>query len=233
MLRVFDIFRLSGRTYFTLGDLWHTRQVFARGEHWYDTGYDRIPDGRPPQDRRLLIVFPSTARHGGRRDRIKRHYQDNGSSTSPGQHFELGETRAFATVLFRTAPRKIPGMLGARVRRRRRTARGATGVVIRSGDREILVGLRTPAPDMGPGLPASPYTYDAGRIKVGPRNGRDLIFASGRGDGSITPSFNLTGALRRPSWSRRGDGITAWVMTPAGPRRAGKMRYWREKSAAR
>src|SRR5512136_353266 len=58
---VFDIFKSLREGYFTMGALWHTRKIFDRGEHWYDTGYDRIQAAELPQDKRLLVVFPTPA----------------------------------------------------------------------------------------------------------------------------------------------------------------------------
>ena len=68
MFVVFDIFKSRTEEYFTLANLWHTRKIYAQGEHWYDTGYD--VDRRSealPDAKRLLVLFPQTHfRHRGR-----------------------------------------------------------------------------------------------------------------------------------------------------------------------
>ena len=236
---VFDIFKALREDYFTLGDLWHTRQVFARGEHWYDTGYDRIQTAVLPQDRRLLIVFPSTGPAMEGVEPEKRHYQDEWLiHQSWAQHFELGETRAFATVLVPHGAAEDPRPWLERVSvAAAEPARGATGVVIRSGDREILVGVKNDLrQDMSRDYRRPRYTYDAGRIKVGAlETDGDLIFASVRGDGLDYTIVNLTRALYGGrTLVEAGDGNYG-LGYDAGPDRGGlgKMRYWREKSAAR
>jgi len=72
MYVVFDIFKARSEEFFTLANLWHTRQVFARGERWYDTGYDVIGTATLSDAKRLLIVFPratsgsrASSRRGG------------------------------------------------------------------------------------------------------------------------------------------------------------------------
>ncbi|HPW18908.1 MAG TPA: hypothetical protein PLP83_11120, partial [Candidatus Aminicenantes bacterium] len=97
---VFDIFKALREDFFTLGAFWHTRQVFARGERWYDTGYDRIQAAVLPETMRLLVLFPSTESRMEGVEPEKRHGQDEWLiHQSWAQHFELGETCALVTVL--------------------------------------------------------------------------------------------------------------------------------------
>ena len=51
MFVVFDVFKSRTEEYFTLANLWHTRQILARGEHWYDTAYDVVGTEKPSRTR--------------------------------------------------------------------------------------------------------------------------------------------------------------------------------------
>ena len=236
---VFDVFKALREDYFTMGAFWHTRQVHARGEHWYDTGYDRIQAAELPADRRLLILFPAAEPRLEGVEAEKRHYQDEWLvHQSWAQHFELGETCAFVTVLVPHDAGQDPAALAGRVSfLAAEPARGATGVAIKSGEGEIVVGVKNDLRmDMSRDHRRPRYTYDAGRIRLGAlETDGDFVFASTR-DGRFDYTIvNLTRAVR--------DGVT---LVEAGestfglgfdgePDRGGvgKMRYWRDTAALR
>jgi hypothetical protein len=55
---VVDAIRYTRPTYLTMANLWHTRQILARGEGWYDTVYDSLQTLDVRGNDRLLIHFP-------------------------------------------------------------------------------------------------------------------------------------------------------------------------------
>jgi len=236
---VFDLFKALREDYFTLGALWHTRKIFGRGEHWYDTGYDRIQTAVLPEDRRLLVLFPSTEVRMEGVEAEKRHYQDEWLiHQSWAQHFELGETCAFITVLVPHAAGDDPGdWLGRVTALPAEPGRGSAAVLIRSGDREIVVGAKNDLrQDMSRDYRRPRYTYEAGRIKVGPvETDGDFVFASARGGSLDWTIVNLTKAyyggrtLVEAKEEQHGLGYDA------KPDRGGlgKMRYWRATTALR
>jgi hypothetical protein len=236
---VFDIFKALREDYFTLGAFWHTRKIFGQGEHWYDTGYDRIQTAVLPEDTRLLVLFPSAEVRMEGVEPEKRHYQDEWLiHQSWAQHFELGETCAFITVL-------VPHKAGddPRAWLDRVTAlpaepgRGSAGVLIRAGDREIVVGAKNDLRmDMSRDFRRPRYTYEAGRIKVGRiETDGDFIYASAR-DGSLDWTIvNLTKALRDGRTLVEAKEEQHGLGYDAKPDRGGlgKMRYWRDRTALR
>jgi hypothetical protein len=234
---VFDIFKALREDYFTLGALWHTRQIFDRGDHWYDTGYDRIQTAVLPQDKRLLILFPSAEPRREGVEAEKRHYQDEWLiHQSWAQHFELGETCAFVTVLVPHGALDDPkGWLGRVTVAPAEPARGAIGVVIKDGDRDLVIGVKTDLRrDMSRDFRRPRYTYEAGRIKVGGlETDGDFAFVSVRGDGLDYTVVNLTKAVfDGRTLVQAGEGNYG-LGYDGKPDRGGvgKMRYWRDKAA--
>jgi hypothetical protein len=233
---VFDVFKALREDYFTLGALWHTRRIFDQGEHWYDTGYDRIQTAELPADKRLLILFPPAGPRMEGVEPEKRHYQDEWLiHQSWAQHFELGETWAFVTVLVPHAAGEEPRAWLDRVALApAEPARGALGVVIRSGGREVLVGIKNDLrQDMSRDHRRPRYTYEAGRIRIGDlETDGDLVFAA------LTPGaleytvVNLTKAM----WAGRtlveaGEGNYGLGYDGLPDRGGlGKIRYWRDKA---
>ncbi len=87
--------------FFTFSNLWHTRNIVAQNDSWFDTSIDRIGTYRNPGDTNLLICFPlkEEERSTGTFN-LKRHFQDEitmyetVSSFYYAQHMEV-----FATIL--------------------------------------------------------------------------------------------------------------------------------------
>ena len=236
---VFDIFKALREDYFTLGAFWHTRKIFGQGEHWYDTGYDQIQTAALPQDKRLLVLFPAKEARMEGVEPEKRHYQDEWLiHQSWAQHFELGETCALVTVLVpHGATEGVGSWLDRVAFAPAEPARGATGVVIKDGDREIVVGVKNDLrQDMSRDNRRPRYTYEAGRIAVGGvETDGDLIYASSRGGGLDYTIVNLTKALYRGRTLVEAAEGQYGLGYDARPDRGGigKMRYWRDKAAPR
>ena len=233
---IFDVFKALREEYFTLGNLWHTRKIFARGDHWYDTGYDRIHTSELPANKRLLILFPETHYRMEGVEPQKRHYQDEWTIyQATSQHFELGETAAFMTVLIPHEERESPETWLDRVSVLPvEPGRAAAGVKIRTGDRDILVGVKNDLRmDIGRDWRRPRYTYEAGRIKVGDfeTNG-DLIFGSLRDVKLDYTIVNLTKASFRGKLLFEARASTFGLAFDAAPDQAGvgKLRYWRDRA---
>jgi hypothetical protein len=236
---VFDVFKALREDYFTLGSFWHTRQVHARGEHWYDTGYDRIQNAVLPQDKRLLILFPSTEPRMEGVEPEKRHYQDEWLvHQSWAQHFELGETCAFVTVLVpHGAGEPASDWTGRVTALPAEPSRGAIGVAIKAGDRDIVVGIKNDLrQDMSRDYRRPRYTYEAGRIKLGAfETDGDFVFGAAGGGTLDYTIVNLTKALYGGKTLVAAEEEQHGLGYDALPDRGGfgKMRYWREKGVAR
>ena len=239
VLVVIDVFKALREDYFTLGQFWHTRQVHARGEGWYDTGYDRIQNAVLPQDRRLLLLFPDRRPRMEGVEPEKRHYQDEWLvHQSWAQHFELGETWALAAVLVpHPAGEPAADWTGRVTALPADPDRAATGVVIRSGDREIVVGIKNDLRrDMSRDHRRPRYAYEAGRVRVGDfETDGDLVFGVRRGDRLDYTVVNLTKALHGGKVLVAAEEGQYGLGYDARPDRGGvgKMRYWRETATLR
>lgn len=236
---VFDLFKALREDFFTLGAFWHTRKIFDQGEGWYDTGYDRIQTAELPGDERLLILFPTTEVRMEGVEPEKRHYQDEWLiHQSWAQHFELAETCAFVTVLVPHKAGDDPRAWLDRVTALpAEPARRAAGVVINSGDKEISVGVKNDLRmDISRDFRRPRYTYDAGRIKIGPlETDGDLVFASVRGGTLEWTVVNLTRALYAGEVLVEAKEGQYGLGFDGEPDRGGlgKMRYWRDRTVLR
>jgi hypothetical protein len=236
---VFDIFKALREDYFTLGALWHTRKIFEQGEHWYDTGYDRIQAAELPPDERLLILFPSAEPRMEGVEPEKRHYQDEWLiHQSWAQHFELAETCAFVSVLIPHGEEESPKAWLDRVSiAAADPARGAIGVVIEDGDRRVVVGVKNDLrQDMSRDHRRPRYAYESGRIVIdGIETDGDLVYASIRGVAIDYTIVNLTKALYNGKTLVEAEEGQYGLGFDALPDRGGigKLRYWRAKAAAR
>ncbi len=231
---VFDIFKALREEYFTLANLWHTRQVHARGDHWFDTGYDRIQTAELPTGKRLLVVFPMTHHRLEGVEPQRRHYQDEWTIyQASAQHFELGETAVFATVLVPHSEGEDPRPWLDRISVLPvEPGRAAAGIKIHSGDREIFVAVKGDLRmDMARDWRRPRYTYEAGRIAAGDfeTNG-DFLFGSLQGQRLDYTIVNLTKALFRGRPLVEARESTFGLAFDASPDQSGigKLRYWRD-----
>jgi hypothetical protein len=114
-------------------------------------------------------------------------------------------------------------------------ARGATGVVIKTGGRDILIGVKNDLRrDISRDYRRPRYTYEAGRIKIaGLETDGDFAFVSVRPNGLDYTVVNLTKAVYEGrTLVEAGEGNYG-LGYDGRPDRGGlgKMRYWREKAA--
>jgi len=231
---VFDVLKAQREEYFTLANLWHTREILARGEHWYDTGYDKIGRSEFPDDERLLVLFPATQFRLEGTEKEKRHYQDEMLIyQATAHHFELGETEGFVTVLVPHKKDEAPQAWVDRVSLVDSEPAGAAlAVEIRTGERTLWVGVKQDLRmDMARDWRRPRYTYEAGRIRCGAleTNG-DFFFLAREGNKLAYTIVNLTRAVfddtvlfqAKPSFF----GL-AFDNSP-DTKGIGKARYWRD-----
>lgn len=238
---VFDVFKSLKEEFFTLSNLWHTRKILARGEHWYDTVYDAIsgyggtPGAPLPQDKRLLIVFPATAFKLEGVEPQKRHYQDELTiHQTTGQHFELRETVGFMTVLFPHSAKDDPKTLAAGVKFLPvDMARNGQAVRIETAGKSFFIGAKNDLrQDMARDSKRPKYTYEAGKVRFGDfeTNG-DFVFASLEGSKLSYTIVNLTKALYNEKLLVENKPWLSGLAFDGSPDAAerGKLRYWRDE----
>ena len=234
MFVVFDIFKSATAEYFTLANLWHTRQILARGEHWYDTVYDVIGTEKLPTDRRLLICFPQTHYRLEGIEPVKRHYQDEQTIYQmTASHFEPTHTEGFVTVLVPHGKDQSPSTLVDRLRFIE-TVPARTGMAVRieAGGRVITVGVKNDLRmDIARDWRRPRYVYEKGKIAYGSlETDGDLVFASeNKGELSYT-IVNMTRAQRGEQVlfqnGQSFHGLPFDASTDTGG--VDKVRYWRD-----
>ena len=232
---VFDIVKAHKEGYFTLSNLWHTRQIVEQGEHWYDTVYDRIEKNRLATDHHLVIVFPSTHYRLEGVEKEKRHYQDEWLiHQTTAQHFELSETVGFITVLIPHNARLSAKSLANNIHLLpMELPRKGMGVKITDGKKAYHVGVKNDLRmDIARDWRRPRYTYEKGKIRFGDMESNgDLVFYSLEGNNLEYTIVNLTKAVfakktlldAKPSYF----GL-AFDGSPPDKRGVGKLRYWRD-----
>ncbi len=235
MFVVFDIFKSRTEEFFTLANLWHTRQIYARGEHWYDTGYDVIGAEKLPLDCRLLIHFPETHYRLEGVEPIRRHSQDELMIYQmTASHFEPTHTAGFVTVLIPHGKDQPPATLVDRVRFVETVPAGAgMAVRIEAGGRVIIVGVKDDLRmDIARDFRRPRYVYEKGKIAYGAvETDGDLLFTSeDKGELSYT-IVNMTRAQRGEQvlfqQGQSFHGLPFDASTDTGG--VDKVRYWRDK----
>lgn len=232
---VFDIFKAQNKEYFTLSNLWHTRKITAQGEHWYDTVYDKIQNNKLPVNTNLLIFFPLTQYKLEGVESEKRHYQDELLiHQTTAQHFELGETAGFITVLIPHRTNESPQKWVASISLLPvKDKRAGMGIQIKVGSKKILVCVKNDLRmDMCRDWRRPRYTYESGKIIYGDleTNG-DFVFASiNRGKLNYT-IVNLTKAFFKNNVLVEAKPSFFGLAFDGSPDKAGigKMRYWRDE----
>ncbi len=234
MFVVFDIFKPRTTEYFTLANLWHTRLIFTRGEHWYDTGYDVIGAEKLPDNRRLLILFPQTHYRLEGVEPLKRHYQDEQTIYQmTASHFEPGYNEAFVTVLIPHTKDQAPASVASSVRFIETVpGRAGMAVSIQSGGREITVGVKNDLRmDITRDWRRPRYLYEKGKIAYGAiETDGDLLFAS-ESQGELTYTIvNMTRAQRGAQLLFQNGTSFHGLPFDASPDPSGidKVRYWRD-----
>jgi hypothetical protein len=232
---VFDIFKSHKEEFFTLSNLWHTRKIVAYGKHWYDTVYEKIQTHTLPADKHLLIVFPLTHYRLEGVEPEKRHYQDEFLiHQTTAQHFELGETVGFITVLIPHSAR------GSFLEWKDRitllpieSKRAGLGIQIKTGDQDLIIGVKNDLRmDISRDWRRPKYTYESGKIRYGDieTNG-DFVFASLRGKKLKYTIVNLTKALFKNKILFEAKPSYYGLAFDGSPDKSGvgKLRYWRDE----
>jgi hypothetical protein len=182
MFIIFDVFKARREEWFTLANLWHAQRILAHGEHWYKTVYEKIQDKNLSTDRHLLILFPLTHYRLEGSEPIRRHYQDEFLIyQTTAQHFELGQTAGFVTVLIPHSKDSSYLEWPAQVRTLPIVPEQAgLGVEIEAGDRTVVVGIKNDLRrDIARDWRRPRYTYEAGRIGFGEfETDGDLVVAA-------------------------------------------------------
>jgi len=234
MFVIFDIFKSLREEFFTLASLWHTRQVLARGENWFETAYDRIQSEALSPARRLLLLFPLTHYRPLAVEPQRRHSQEEWTiSQTTAQHFELGQTAVLAAVLMPHNADADLDSLATRVVKA--SAEGnVAGLTLSAEGREIIVAAKIdPRRDMIRDWRRPKYTYESGRIEfAGFETDGDFLFASRRDSRLAYTIVNLTRALfeGRPLCEA---GTSYYGLAFDGsPDRGGRgrLRYWRDEA---
>ncbi|MGB2764241.1 MAG: hypothetical protein WBC02_05155 [Candidatus Aminicenantaceae bacterium] len=236
---VFDIFKSRKEEFFTLSNLWHTRKIVAYGKHWYDTVYDKIQTQELPQDKHLLIVFPSTHYRLEGVEPEKRHYQDELLiHQTTAQHFELGETVGFVTVLIPHSAQEPYLEWKDRISVLPiQPERAGLGVRIKTKDKDLVVAVKKNLRmDIIRDWRRPKYTYESGKINYGDfeTNG-DFIFACQQGAKLNYTIVNLTKALFQGKVLVETKPSLFGLAFDASPDNAGvgKLRYWRDEVQVR
>jgi hypothetical protein len=235
MFVVFDIFKSLKEEYFTLANLWHTRKILAQGEHWYDTVYDRIQKNEFPDDKRLLILFPKTHFRLEGTQPEKRHTQDEILIyQTTAQHFELGETVGFITVLIPRAKDETPEKWLNKVKEiKTQPDEAGLGVEIDTGDQKIVIGVKKDLRmDISRDWRRPRYTYEAGKIYFDDfeTNG-DFLFATQKDSKLAFTIVNLTKAYFKDFPLFEAKASFFGLAFDASPYSGGlgKIRYWRDE----
>lgn len=232
---VFDILKARKEEYFTLSNLWHTRKIVAQGEHWYDTVYDRIQKHELQTDNNLLIVFPLTHFRIEGVEPEKRHYQDETLiHQTTAQHFELGESVGFVTVLIPHPADESPQKWTERISLLPiNPQRAGLGVHIEVEGKDVIVGVKNDLRmDMCRDWRRPRYTYESGKTHFGEfeTNG-DFVFASLSEAKLNYTIVNLTKALFKGKVLVEAKSSFFGLAFDGSPDKAGigKLRYWRDE----
>jgi hypothetical protein len=239
MFVVFDVFKSRTEEYFTLANLWHTRKVVARGDHWYDTAYDGIAPAagaaaQPlPDAKRLLVLFPSTHFRLEGVEPLKRHYQDElAIHQTTGRHFEPTQTEGFVTVLVPHAKDVAPESLARRVTFVE-TAPAGAGLAVRidTGSRVLVVGAKQDLRrDIARDHRRPRYLFEKGRIAYGAvETDGDFLFTAEQGGQMSYTIVNMTRAERAGQVLFQNGQSFHGLPFDASTDTAGvdKVRYWR------
>ena len=232
---VFDIFKSHKEAYFTLANLWHTRKILAQGEHWYDTVYDKIQEQNLPTEKYLLILFPETHFRLEGTEPETRHYQgETMIHQTTAQHFELGETVGFITVLIPHHKNESPAeWLNKIVPIQTTPDRAGLSVEIDSESGKIFIGVKNDLRmDIARDWRRPRYTYEAGKIGFGEfeTNG-DFLFASQKGSKLAYTIVNLTKAFFKNKPLFEAKSSYYGLAFDASPDKGGhgKLRYWKDE----
>jgi hypothetical protein len=235
MFVIFDIIKSLREEYFTISNLWHTRKILDRGPHWYDTVYDQIQDQSLPINRQLLIHFPQAHFRLEGVEEEKRHYQEElAIYQATAQHFELGETVGFITVLSSHSSALPPEKIVERIHLLPiENPKDGMGIEIRlPGKRLILGAKKNLRQDIARDWRRPRYTFEAGKILFGDflTNG-DFLFAEIGEKAVDYTAVNLTRMDYQGQKVFEVEDSLFGLNFDASPYVGGKgkVRYWRDR----
>ncbi len=99
---VIDALKFNRSDYFTLANLWHTRQIIQEGDSWMVTRIDQMAGGRytnPGNSMDLLLIFPQD-----RTIKTQKEYRDQQDELAifqdTSRFYDAGSTESFITILY-------------------------------------------------------------------------------------------------------------------------------------
>ncbi|MFH1998708.1 MAG: hypothetical protein ABIK28_03460 [Planctomycetota bacterium] len=232
---VFDVLKARTEAFFTACNLWHTRCIVSRGEHWYDTVYDEMQGRGLPQDTHLLIHFPKNHYRMESVEKEDRHYQEEWViAETAAQCFELGQHIGLVTVLVPHGSKEDPAAWLERIRYEDSVPEGDgmcievnyEGRVIRTGIKQDL------RMDMVRDWRRPKYTWESGRLAFGPleTNG-DFFFTEVENQVLSYTVVNMTRVIYNGSELFRQRPSTFGLAFDGSRDQSGvgKVRYWRDE----
>lgn len=232
---VFDVMKAHVEEFFTACNLWHTRQIKAQGEHWYDTVYDVIRGDEVDTGTHLLIHFPMTHYRLESVEEEKRNYTDEWLIAQyTGQHFELGQHIGFVTVLVPHPADSDPAAWVKKIRYvETQPDLAGMAVEITHGDRIINVGIkRDLRMDMVRDWRRPKYTWESGKVTYGDlTTNADFFFTSHTGKKLAFTVVNLTKAFYKDTALFEQLPSYFGLAFDGSPENegVGKARYWRDE----
>lgn len=182
---VIDGIKIRKADYYTFSNLWHTRKVLEKGDHFYDTAVDAIGNETLSDRKSLLIYFPDTKGKQLGMYSEKRHYQDETAIYQTiSSHYKPGDLEFFVTVL-------RPHDKGQNVRRITESFRliegdrfpQSLGVEIAKAQMTSLLAVKLDLDmDLARENIRPRYVYDLGKAKLGEyETDASFLFASDSG----------------------------------------------------
>ena len=167
---VFDILKSTRQGYLTAASLWHTRQIYAQSDNWFDTGYDSLRTVRLNSDRRLWIYFPEHHFRMVSATRESRYWQEEWALAQyAGQHFETNQTLALVTILVPHDTDVNPEVFLADFELvESDDFQNGVAVRVKDGDRSTIVGAKLDLrKEMFRDYRRPKYTYESGKVCYG------------------------------------------------------------------
>ncbi len=237
MFVVFDVVKSRTESFFTASNMWHTRKIVDRGEHWYDTVYDSLGALAFPQNKHLLIYFPQTHYRMEGIEPEKRYYQNEWLiHQTTGQHFELGQTIVFTTVLIPHAAGEAPEPWTQKIKMvQGEPDEKSVALQIQLEDREILIGAkRDLRMDVIRDYRRPKYTYESGRLRfLDVETNADFVVTVKHKNELSYTAVNLTRFIYKDNVLYEGEPTNAGLAFDGSPDAPGvtKVRYWQGKTA--
>ncbi len=235
MFVVFDIVKATEVGFLTASNLWHTRKILSRGEHWYDTAYDSLNTFATSTDNNLLIYFPMTHYRIEQSEQANRYYQQEYViSQTTAQYFELGQYVSFVTILIPHPAGEDPSGWPKKISMVQSKPEGkGISVRINHSGREINIGVKCDMRmDIIRDYRRPKYTYESGKLEFGKleTNG-DFFYTERAGDMLSFTVVNLSKAFYDGNvLFEQPTGFYGLAFDGSSDQSGiGKARYWRDE----